>query len=399
MTALYTAKWQAELERALAAAVSRAIRERSSDPIRRVGGLLLSAAEVHRSQRVSESEREPAPALLVSLQSELTAASMHTADATLAFDADDRATSVACLRSALLSLSAAQASADRALQELIDAGAPTSRAGYLRSLPELLPAPVSASAWRDEWPELFAENLRMTGQEVDESKDAAWAAKHESVQKWTEKLAGDIGAIIALGAPREEAEAYVLLTSKRFAMARRLRERDPKYAASTFALTDAIVAQSTRQAAAGVVAPALFYNLRGLNSLVRGDPSWDRITLPDNTGFRGVCSSALCAADCGTSAEAFSEKGFCVYHREPDGSISFPAQDSPVVKFESAPEDEHGLHTAVMVKEGVYGVFPPNTLFRLQVSLPMTLARTLKTLSPPHSTLTRPSPPPVYTTP
>jgi hypothetical protein len=306
MTAIYTAQWKSPLEEALAAAVSLAIRERSSNPIRRVGALLLSAADAHRSERGGESERERAPTMLVSLQSELKTASVHTAEATLALDADNRAGSVGCLRSALLSLSTAQASADRALQELIDAGAPTSRAGYLRSLPELLPAPASPSSWRDEWPELFAENLRMTGQDIDDSKDAAWAAQHESVQKWTDKLAGDIGAIIALGAPREEAEAYVLLTSKRFAMAQRLRERDPKYAASTFALTDSIVAQSMRQAEAGIVAPPLFYNLRGLNSLVRGDPSWDRITMPDNTGFRGVCSSALCAADCGTSKQAFS---------------------------------------------------------------------------------------------
>lgn len=362
----YSEQWKAELESALAAAVVRAIRERSPDPIRLVGKLLLSAAEEHRSDGASSSELERAPALLASLQSELTAASVHTAGATLALGADDRVGSVACLRSALLSLSAAQASADRALQELIDAGAPTSRAGYLRSLPELLPAPASASTWRDEWPELFSENLRVTGQEIDEPKDAKWAAQHESVQKWTDKLASDIQAVITLGAPRDEAEAYVLLTSKRFAMAQRLRERNPKFAASTFALTDAIVAQSMRQAAAAVVAPPLYYNLRGLNSLVAGDPAWDRLTLPDNTGFRGLCSSALCAADCATSDHAFSSQGFCVYHREPDGSVSFLPQDSPVVKFESTPEDEHGLHTAVMVKAGVYGVFPPNTLFRLQ---------------------------------
>jgi len=61
-------------------------------------------------------------------------------------------------------------------------------------------------------------------------------AEHEPISKWTEKLAGDIGEIMALGAPPHEAEAYVLLTSKRFAMAKRLRSRDPRYAASTYAL-------------------------------------------------------------------------------------------------------------------------------------------------------------------
>ncbi len=107
-----------------------------------------------------------------------------------------------------------------------------------------------------------------------------------------------------------------------------------------------------------------------------------------------VCCSSLVAADVATGAGAFTEQGFAVYHRRPDGTIAFEpqarahslgafaqrirsahslsargqrsrharalaaprchsrahGQDSPVVRFESAEEDEHGIHTACMVK-------------------------------------------------
>ena len=40
-------------------------------------------------------------------------------------------------------------------------------------------------------------------------------------------------------------------------------------------------------------------------------------------------------------------------------------QDSPIVCFESRPDDEHGAHSAVETSHGCGG-FPPNTLFRLK---------------------------------
>ncbi|EOD30440.1 hypothetical protein EMIHUDRAFT_468406, partial [Emiliania huxleyi CCMP1516] len=237
------------------------------------------------------------------------------------------------------------------------------------------PQDDSAGAWRSEWAELYAENLEQSGaaRVSGVTRDAAWVAEHEPLSKWLSKLEGsDIAPLVALGAPRHEAEAheaeaYACLTSKRWALARRLRERDRRYAGSTFALCDAIVAQALRQGDAGDsdFAPT-FTNLRGLNSLANSDPAWERLTVPDSTGFCGVCSSSLVAADFGTGASAFTSCGHAVYHRNAAGNVSFEPQDSPVVRFDSAPEDEHGLHCCVVIKPGIYAVFPPNTLFRLK---------------------------------
>jgi len=163
--AAYVALWGVPLERALGRAVTQAISSRSADPIRAVALLLLSAAgEEHGS---GQSEPGAAAALLALLQNKLSEASVHAAEASRA---QDRPAAIAGLRSTLLTLSSAQGVADEALDVLIVAGAPTSRAGYLRSLPELLPPPASFTAWRDEWPALFSENLMLTGQEVDAKK-------------------------------------------------------------------------------------------------------------------------------------------------------------------------------------------------------------------------------------
>ena len=96
------------------------------------------------------------------------------------------------------------------------------------------------------------------------------------------------------------------------------------------ALCDAIVAQALRQGDAGDsdFAPT-FTNLRGLNSLANSDPAWERLTVPDSTGFCGVCSSSLVAADFGTGASAFTSCGHAVYHRNAAGNVSFEPQDSP----------------------------------------------------------------------
>ncbi len=292
----YLAMHQTQLELALSDAVCQTIRARKSDPIRHVGKLLVGLQPAGGEERaacvvLAGAAADAAEAALAAAAAVTAAAGEH--------EGTGDAAAISALRRAVCTLSLAQATADAALQRLVDAGAPTSRAGYLRSLPELLPPPLSASVWREEWPSLFAENLHLTGGDVSggEIHDEAWAREHEPLPKWLAKLEGDIEAMMALGAPRDEAEAFVLLNSKRFALAGRLRAREPTFAASTYALVDAIVAQALRQGA-GVAVP-LYYNLRGLNSLVRGDPAWEAVLTPDSTGFQGVriphCKERLCS--------------------------------------------------------------------------------------------------------
>ena len=65
-------------------------------------------------------------------------------------------------------------------------------------------------AWRSEWAELYAENLEQSGaaRVSGVTRDAAWVAEHEPLSKWLSKLEGsDIAPLVALGAPRHEAEA------------------------------------------------------------------------------------------------------------------------------------------------------------------------------------------------
>jgi len=382
----YLSCWRGPLELRLGKAVGKALAEQPKDPCTAVALELLRGASLGEraaalsAQAAAVQEDDPqddsagaAVAATAALLARLAEVASHAAAAAAAAASADRGGReevVTSLREVLLGFPAAQAAAFSALESVVEAAAPSTRAGHLVALSELLPPPDDGGAWRSEWAELYAENLEQSGaaRVSGVTRDAAWVAEHEPLSKWLSKLEGsDIAPLVALGAPRHEAEAYACLTSKRWALARRLRERDRRYAGSTFALCDAIVAQALRQGDAGDsdFAPT-FTNLRGLNSLANSDPAWERLTVPDSTGFCGVCSSSLVAADFGTGASAFTSRGHAVYHRNAAGNVSFEPQDSPVVRFDSAPEDEHGLHCCVVIKPGIYAVFPPNTLFRLK---------------------------------
>jgi hypothetical protein len=61
----------------------------------------------------------------------------------------------------------------------------------------------------------------------------------------------------------------------------------------------------------------------------------------------------------------FGEGGFVVRSRGSDGKHVWTTQDSDVVCFETAEDDEFGCHSPVMTSKES-GVFPPNCLFRLK---------------------------------
>jgi len=109
------------------------------------------------------------------------------------------------------------------------------------------------------------------------------------------------------------------------------------------------------------LAPKLYTHLTGRSSLSSNEPNWEYILIPDQTGFRGLTSSALVTADCDPN------------RMELDGHMAFnpgvmrrEAVDSDVVCFEPQRNDEHGFaHEPVMFAEH-FGSFPPNTLFRVR---------------------------------
>lgn len=166
--------------------------------------------------------------------------------------------------------------------------------------------------------------------------------------------------------------AYTLLITCRDALARALRECDPCYAASTYALCDALFSQrAAHSRGAALATPPLLYRHRsGSGGLAQDDPAWSRLEEPDATGFRGLTSSALVRAYC--SPSNFAVDGFRLGQLVDASTTEYSKCDSDVVCFESAPDDEHGAHAAIptawsksthMLENGV---FPPNTLYRLK---------------------------------
>ena len=102
----------------------------------------------------------------------------------------------------------------------------------------------------------------------------------------------------------------------------------------------------------------------GPGSLLKNEPSWGHLQSPDRTGFCGITAAAPTV--CNAAKECMSPEGFCMRLTHADGRVEYKLVDSDIVGFESAPDDEHGYHTAVMLEDTDRGVFPPNTLFRLK---------------------------------
>lgn len=274
------------------------------------------------------------------------------------------------------------------LSKLLTKAPATSRAGHLRSLPELI-GPPPQHTWEDEWVKLKAESYRLSGQgEATPEDDEAYVREHDPIHKYKnqEGVKQDIQHLVENGWSTERAEVYTLLFTCADALGRALRERERCYAASTYALSEALFAQrygaslselseDARKPGAGRprlppriargTAPALYAHRDGLFGLCERDPAWNDVEAPDGTGFRGLTSTALVHASC--DPRYFTADGFSVNTTVAGNEETFVLvpQDSDVVCFESNPDDEHGAHSAIITSESS-GDFPPNTLFRLK---------------------------------
>ena len=131
-----------------------------------------------------------------------------------------------------------------------------------------------------------------------------------------------------------------------------LKQNSERYAASTYRLCDAFYEQrESRQDSVD----ALYTHLIEAGSLSFNDTAWNRIMVPDHTGFRGFTCSAL--VTCDNDPNRMNEYGHMAY-QPAYGRLA--AVESPVVKFEAKPDDEHGAHSAVLFDKH-YGAFPPNS--------------------------------------
>ena len=163
----------------------------------------------------------------------------------------------------------------------------------------------------------------------------------------------------------------MLIATMRLAIGNALRDGSPRYAAATYALSEALFLQRQQQGSKGHL-PKMLYFPCGTTRLFRSlfherstsdDPAWAHLENPDRTGFCGItsCSPVICNG----FPDWFSVSGCCVDDNGPDG-VTYDPVDSDVVGFESAADDENGCHSAIILEDDEHGAFPPNTLFRLK---------------------------------
>lgn len=157
--------------------------------------------------------------------------------------------------------------------------------------------------------------------------------------------------MVARGWPRARAETYELLRSCANALGRALRERDPCYAASTYAICDALFSQQASLENKDLP-PRLYAHQRGRHSLVEKEPAWEGLETPDGTGFRGLTSAALVLV--GRNPQRFTEEGYAVPVQRDRRTVSssghYPAATV-------GPEAIAPWETLMMYRQGQHAAF------------------------------------------
>ena len=304
---------------------------------------------------------------------------------------------IASLREALQTTAFAEARMAETLTALLPTGAKSSRAGYLRSLSEII-GDRPTHPWQSEWPAMLMELKRNEGSVTQrddgqwvairafrwgsgrvahgEVVNEAWIEKHECVEVlsdakkstangWVPKA---IQNTVDAGWTHADAKTLILLLIVRVSMCRALLERDQCYAAATYALCEIFATKAAEQERRGQRPPTVYRLLRGgAGTLADADPAWEHLEQPDAAGFRGLCSLLAVRGD--SMPDRFKEGGMTLYDV---ATARHLPRAEPVVAFESAGEDEHGYHAGVVIERANVpwseseAVFPPNCLYRLK---------------------------------
>ena len=101
--------------------------------------------------------------------------------ASTALDESERVRAVAQLRSAIRGAQDAIDGAQQALTQLQHEAPSSSRASFLRALPELLGAPPTDRTWQNEWVDLTVEFFRLSGQTSAGFASADYVRKEATV--------------------------------------------------------------------------------------------------------------------------------------------------------------------------------------------------------------------------
>ena len=272
----------------------------------------------------------------------------------------------------------------RALLERIDHGRPTTRAGYLSSLDELIGPLPAGKHWSDDetW---FPLRIKCVSNAADawnrtEGFDETWADDSTEMLAWLRRTntVGEfqkrfrqpsVDTLIKRGWDEQEARCYGILSAMGRELADAVRDKTPSAVPAIHALYNCIYNRMHRQTqdlAEGkiqVEVPMLYRHQSSNYSLSDVDEQWAKLEEPDETGFCGLCSSGITVADC--DPQNFSATGYMRRYTQ-DGKVSYIPVDSDIVGFISRPKDAFGAHSAVLTYSDRTGSFPPNTLFKLR---------------------------------
>ena len=272
------------------------------------------------------------------------------------------------VRQAILRLQEELGRAHEALEALVKEEAPTSRAGYLKTLEDQIGPPPEDRSWRDEWVRIKVASNKRDGKHDKANEE--YVRENESLDKKIGSLSDAVKRATDMGWPVKRAECLRVLSNPdvNAILAEALSSKNGRYSASTHALFNVIHMQRHTQRQKKLELPKRIYWYRtGKDSLADRDPRWadPSVERGDATGFRGLSGSSLVTGTCSASRDVFGEGGFVVRSKGSDGGYVYTMQESDVVCFETAEDDEFGCHSPVMTSKES-GVFPPNCLFRLK---------------------------------
>ena len=233
--------------------------------------------------------------------------------------------------------------------------------------------------------------------EEDDGGDEEGSAENDELDPLEDVISSNlqqIEALVAAGWQRDEAEGVIVILEtiperisecldQAIALLRDgkpHRDGEASLAASTYLLCNALFAAAKRQQQrlGDALPPALYMNLgveledeeavdeeerQASMGLLDDDPYWKNLDTPDQNGFAGLTSTAP-VGEAYCSPLNFTEEGYSARYYDVSGGEYLPMQ-GPVVRFDSGPADEQGMHAAIMLTEE-RGTFPPNTLFRLK---------------------------------
>lgn len=276
-------------------------------------------------------------------------------------------------RCTLHELAIATAAAQVAVAQLVDDDAPTSGAGYLRRLDDLIGAAPAGSAWMGtELPAMLSEECHERGEDIFAVKKKFSFEAYETRLTPFGKIERDVVAG-QMQISKEDAQLVSAITASEgyysAPMARALREEQSKFAGATHYICGVLARQLAAQLEEGAdkklpKTQVLYRHLHGKSSLVDVDPEWEKIERADRTGFQGIVSTSIiratCAKACLGNTDGFSPS---------IGDAPKRPMKSAVVRFEIPPDDkvdkkQGTFHSPIMIGRDT-GIFPPNTLFRL----------------------------------